>query len=235
VRYRTKVRILGDPSKSWSTLTLQIRLDTGTNSRWVEAIRSIKRYFSETNIDIAMIEVIDRRAVQLSNFRYSFPPCDDRYTGLMQSRDTRYIQLRQAKKHFVVRCLDDVEWASIDFVFRRFCTRWGSEGVRPTVVITRPTANDLYWWDVVLPSIRLLCPEFDVELLQRGQEAFAVLGQSAESVKRLHIPTKGKVFFGDSVGSKGSPRSGTLGAVIKLSKHGVELGSFVLTAYSAIS
>jgi hypothetical protein len=43
------------------------------------------------------------------------------------------------------------------------------------------------------------------------------------------------VFFGDSVGSKGSPRSGTLGAVIKLSKYGGETGSFALTAYSAVS
>jgi hypothetical protein len=96
-------------SESWSTLTLQIRLDISTNSRWVEAIRKIKRYFIETDIEIAMIELMGKRVVQLSNFRYGFPPCDDRYTGLMQSRDTRYIEMWQAKKHFVVRCLDDVQ------------------------------------------------------------------------------------------------------------------------------
>jgi hypothetical protein len=56
-RYRCSFGV----GRSWSTLTLQIQLHIRTNSRWVEAIRKIKRYFIQNDVDIAMIEILDER------------------------------------------------------------------------------------------------------------------------------------------------------------------------------
>ncbi|KAF1943100.1 hypothetical protein EJ02DRAFT_148195 [Clathrospora elynae] len=45
----------------------------------------------------------------------------------------------------------------------------------------------------------------------------------------------GTRYFSEAISSKGSSRSGILGAEIKLERDGIELGTFALTAYSAIS
>ena len=92
---------------------------------------------------------------------------------------------------------------------------------RPTILITSSTANDTYWLDIALPSLRILCPEFNVELLRRAEKGLSVVSEKA---RRHYCPLEGKAFLGNSIGTKDSPRSGILGAVIKMEREFIELG-----------
>jgi hypothetical protein len=103
---------------SWSASSLQIRVDISANSCCVDETRKIKRYFIKADVDIAMIEIPSSRMARPSDIQ------DTRYTGLIASHDSGIIQLWQAKKRFVVRCLDEVQWASIDFVLRGSGLAW---------------------------------------------------------------------------------------------------------------
>jgi hypothetical protein len=154
-------------------------------------------------------------------------------SGFIQFNQAPWIKLWHAKQNFVVWWLTEVEWTSIDFVIRGDINRpTPIADDRPTVLITSPTADDAYWWDVVLPSIRLLCPEFNVELLCCEKEGLSPI---AKEVQHPRTPIKGKVFFDDSIGARGSTISGSLGAVVTLEREGVKQGTFGLSANSAVT
>ncbi|KAF2178692.1 hypothetical protein K469DRAFT_754318 [Zopfia rhizophila CBS 207.26] len=136
-----------------SNATLCILSNQANNSTWDDAVRDIRAYLIENEVQLC-IEILDHR---LWNGMWSLP---------IVPTEKGVLRACKRKRHAMTEVLKESgePWVSLDFYHRGLTHR--RPDCRPTAIISAPYPNHAIWYSRILPAIKVIAgPKLEVELM----------------------------------------------------------------------
>ncbi|KAE8863456.1 hypothetical protein PTNB73_06663 [Pyrenophora teres f. teres] len=193
----------------------------GQYTRWVNAVRRIRRLLLDSGFDMA-IEIID--ALAATEVKPEIIKWDDR----------EIIETWEKLQSQVIQRLQPSNWLAIDILYSLIGDPHNPTR-NPTIFISASDADEDIWFLDKVPSIYDTVGTFFRVEVRQLPSLLSTLGSDDLEPYPKTTSYQDAVEMGASIGLEGQRRSATLGMGIKLqNSEGHDLGTFGLTTHHVI-